>query len=151
MNWKFWQKATAEQKWGEWVNSPVDAKLFASVIGERDALRTDNEELLARIAKHEQAREDVEHTILTAAPMAEAKVVECFAGGRDHPLFRGVCQVIDTSFDALGHNARAGDNTEKQTNMLLGGQEALVTLKVNLLDYVARAAVQEDMVQEEKG
>lgn len=124
MNWKFWANAMALRR-----------QLDGAVVVGRE---------LAKRAKAAEAA----GLIRRAKPMGEAQLLEKFRGAKDDPLLEAMCQVIDESYDYCTRRSREGDNTVKQTDMMLGGAEALDHLKANLLAYVERA-VESDQATEE--
>ncbi len=150
-NWKAMRETAEAERERNW-KAMLEANAALVVMErQRDEERRTHLKLRKEILDLKGARAAVAQTVATAAPMTEGKLVECFAGAREHPLLVGVCQVVDESFDALGTFARGEKNTTRVTDMALGGQEALTALKANLFDYCARAAVAEQMVGAEEG
>lgn len=160
MNWKFWKNESA-----------VVRRLTACVNEAEERWRREHERCeeldamhyraLGALEEESKAREKAERELAkmksrvklmkVADPVSEGALLDRFAGAQDNPLFLGVCQVVDQCYEALVREARIGKNTEKETNMMLGGQEALDVLKNNLIHYAATAAAREQPVEEKAG
>lgn len=141
MNLKFWA-------WDLWTYR----RQLRLLTGKCDAIakfteniRRDRDALLKTKQKLTQLRSDMAR----AKPMSEEELLRLFTASGD-PIFAGVLQVIDESYDTVSQEVRDGKNTVAETDMARGGLNVLAALKLNLLEYAARARAEAEKVKVDK-
>lgn len=83
--------------------------------------------------------------------VTEDKLSEIFRAAPDNPLFQATLAVVDRSVEDTMERAIDVKLSSKQMRWYLGGAEALLALKQDLLDREREARVQQQEEENKKG